>query len=129
MRMRKEHCQQCGTKSMFECDCPKVDATAIESTTVKLKNGSEEVSQLIPITMMALRRLMDEGKFIVVYELIQMCRDRNHKPWGETGADLKALSLASEFDGTWTVHKSIRNIVLSAVSGEGLDMTISDPRV
>lgn len=61
---------------------------------------------------------------IVLYELVACCRDRNHQPFGNAGEKLAALELRRE-DGT--IHESIRNIVLSAASGEGLDLTLGSP--
>ena len=95
---------------------------------VELKNGSREVSQLIAVTMASLNRLLRDGLAIVVYELVELCRDPKHKPWGQTGDDLKAVGLATCSNGEWRVHNSIRNIVLSATSGEGLNIVVSDPR-
>ena len=94
--------------------------------TVKLKNGTEEARPMVAVTMFALNGLMEEGKVIVLYELVQLCRNRDHVPWGKTGEDLKALSLIENRDG-WHVHDSIRNIVLSAAKGEGLEMSIGNP--
>lgn len=91
--------------------------------TIKLKNGSEEVEALVATTMMALRGLFDE-KPMVVYELAMLARDRNHKPFGGMTADIETVGLVQEGQ----MHGSIRNIVLSAVEGEGLEITLGDPR-
>lgn len=99
-----------------------------ESTpTVRLKNGTDEVKPLVAIVMHSLHRLFDTGKGMVVYELASLCRNPDHKPFGSTGEELKSLELVSEANGKWYVHGSIRNIVLSAVQGEGLDMGIRSP--
>ena len=92
-----------------------------------LKNGTTETTALVAVTMMSVNRLMDEGKAVVVFELVEMCRDRHHEPWGDTGEELKSLGLVSESGGEWHIHESIRNIVLSAAIGEGLDMKIGNP--
>lgn len=96
---------------------------------VRLRNGQEEVASLVAVTMMSLDKLIEDGKVMVVYELVELCRDPNHKPWGQTGKELKSIGLASQGDsGEWHVHNSIRNVVLSAAIGEGLDMTIGNPK-
>ena len=96
--------------------------------TVRLKNGIEEAKPLVAVVMLSLESLFKEGKGIVFYELVEICKDSNHKPWGTAiGEDLKNLSLASEVDGKWLVHDSIRNIVLSAAEGEGLDLRLVNP--
>ena len=91
--------------------------------TVVLKNETEEAVALVATVMVVLNRLM-EAKPIVVYELVQKCRDRAHQFFGNAKEDLLWLSLVQE-DGQ--VHSSIKNVVLSAVCGDGLEMTIGDP--
>lgn len=90
---------------------------------VTLKNGQEEARPLVVATMMALRSLMAEEP-IVLYELVMKCRDRDHRFFGNTGERLQELALAQP-DGS--IHGSIRNIVLSATSGEGLDLVLHSP--
>lgn len=95
---------------------------------VGLKNGSKEFRPAVAIVMLILNKLMEEGKGLVVYELAEICKDPDHKPWGTAiGNDLKGLKLAEEHEGLWHVCGTIRNIVLSAVEGEGLDMTVGNP--
>jgi len=88
--------------------------------TVILKNGAEEVKSLVSVTMLALK---DLGA-IELYELVQVCRNRDHQMWGGTANVLKAFGLL-ETDGQ--PHDSIRNIVLSAANGDGLDMRLGSP--
>lgn len=90
--------------------------------TTKLKNGAEEATPLVAVTMMALRELIKLP--IPFYELVMICRDRNHKLWSNTASILQERNLLDE---TGRVHDSIRNIVLSAVSGEGIDMVLGWP--
>jgi hypothetical protein len=92
-------------------------------STVTLKNGSEEVQPLVTATMLSLRSLVQD-KPIVFYELVMKCRDRNHRFFGSSGQTLTDLGLV-EADGG--IHESIRNIVLSATEGEGLEMTLGSP--
>ena len=74
-------------------------STEEPTPTFKLKNGATEAKALVATTMMVVNRLLADGKAMVVFELVEMCRDRNHKPQGRTGDELKSLSLASESDG------------------------------
>lgn len=90
----------------------------------KLKNGREEATVLVTVTMATLKHLM-KTKPIVLFEFVSKCRDSAHELFGCSGADLKALSLIDEGG---TPHNSVKNIVLSAIEGEGLEMTIGDPR-
>jgi hypothetical protein len=89
----------------------------------KLKNGAVEVDALVTATMVSLYSLWKK-KPIVFYELYQKCLNNDHKLFGNAGADLKDLSLVNE-DGS--VHNSIKNIVLSAVTGDGLSLTMVSP--
>jgi hypothetical protein len=95
---------------------------------VKLKNGSEEVETAVKVVMLSLRKLIQEGQIVVVLEIVSLCRDDGHTPWGGTGDVLKRLSLAEQnMDGQWKVHQTTKNIVLSAAEGEGVDLKIGDP--
>jgi hypothetical protein len=89
----------------------------------ELKNGTKEADVLITATMTSLYQLWKK-KPIVMYELHQKCLDNNHKLFGNSGADLRALSLVQDDD---SVHGSIRNVVLSAMTGEGLSLTLVSP--
>ena len=92
--------------------------------TVVLKNGATEALSLVSITMFSLSNLLKQ-KPMCFYELVMKCRDKEHKIWGNLAVDLKELSLIQRDEN---VHSSIKNIVLSAVEGEGLNMTIGDPK-
>lgn len=91
--------------------------------TVTLKNGAEEVKSLVVVTMLSLESLIEEQPF-AFYDLVMVCRDRDYRPFGSNGDHLKSLALLQ--DGGH-VHDSIRNIVLSAVTGDGLDMQLGSP--
>lgn len=94
--------------------------------TVKLRNGTEEVAMMVPIIMMHLKSMFADDP-IAAYEIVMHARDRNHPPWNETmTARFKSLSLL-ESDGR--MHDTVRNIIVSAVTGDLLDMTLRDPRV
>lgn len=91
--------------------------------TRKLKNGSEEEAELVAVITAALETLWKE-KPIAAYELVQLCKDSEHKLFGMAGQDLASAGLLEPGN---RVHDSIRNIVLSAVSGEGFEMTLGSP--
>lgn len=88
--------------------------------TVTLKNGSEECVTLVSATMHSIRALGP----IELYELVAICRNPSHVPFGTTGTSLKAWGLL-EMDGR--PHSSIKNIVLSAATGEGLELRLGNP--
>ena len=94
---------------------------------VTLKNGSEEAKPLVVIVMMSLRKLFNSGNMgdaISAYELAMKAREPGHKLFGNTVQDLAKLALVNA-DGS--MHDSVRNIVVSAVEGEGFDMTLGNP--
>lgn len=95
--------------------------------TIVLKNGATEattlVATVVATVMVSLESLM-KSKPMAVYELNELCKDRNHKIFGNLGSDLIELALLQS-DGQ--PHGSIKNIVLSAVEGEGLNMSIGNP--
>lgn len=90
---------------------------------VRLKNGAGESAPLVKVVMISLENLVVSNP-IAAYELVEMCKDRTHKPFGNTSTVLKDLALIMDDDG---VHDSIRNIVLSAFVGDGLDMHLEYP--
>jgi hypothetical protein len=87
--------------------------------TLTLKNGAQEAQPLVSITTILLKNLIREDP-IAFYELVMCCRDAEHTPFGNTAEKLQARRL-------YPVHDSIRNIVLSAVTGEGLAMQLGSP--
>ena len=93
-------------------------------TMIRLKNGSDELSTLVAVTMMSLKNLIESDP-ISFYELVSKARDRNHKVWSQRQTDVLVGLGLMEREGT--LHNSISNVVLSAVSGEGLAMTLGDP--
>lgn len=91
--------------------------------TAKLKNGTVEAVPLISVTMMALKNLMESSP-ITLSELAEVCKDKNHKTFGNTGVVLKDLALMQP---NGRIHSSIQNVVLSAIEGEGLEMHLTNP--
>jgi len=89
---------------------------------LKLKNGSEEVEPLVTTTMMALETLIVEEP-LAFYDLVAKSRDKNRTFFGNGEKILEERALISN----GIIHNSIRNVVLSAVVGEGLSMTLGNP--
>ena len=90
---------------------------------VTLKNHTEEALSLVNVTMMSLRSLMKKSP-MALYELVMKCKDNGHVCFGNTGKNLRNLSLVQ---ANGLVHGSIKNIVLSAVEGDGFDMVLTNP--
>jgi hypothetical protein len=90
--------------------------------TVQLAHG-EEVVVLVKVTLLSLDHLIKDNP-IGFYELVMKCRDPQHSIWGDQQGKLQELSLVQP-DGR--VHQSIRNVVLSSVQGDGLEMVLTSP--
>jgi hypothetical protein len=62
---------------------------------------------------------------LVFYDFVMKCRDNSYKMWTKNAEkELQALSFMQQ-EGR--IHQSIRNIVLSAVEGDDMDMLIMNP--
>lgn len=97
--------------------------TGDEIKLVTLANGAEEALPVVATTMLSLERIIDSNP-IAFYELVMKCRDQGHRFFGNTQEVLSDFALVQP-EGT--VHESIRNVVLSAVNGEDLNMTLGSP--
>lgn len=98
---------------------------------VKLKNGSSEVTALVADCTLSLRRLADSGipGITQLYDLREMCRDRSYglKVSSTNWDALRQLSLVDGGRSNVQIHGSLRNIVLSSIDGEGMEMRLVDP--
>jgi hypothetical protein len=95
--------------------------------TVILKNGAKEAKVLVMSTMPLLKDLMEEN-ILAFYELVMVAREPNHQIFGSLANDLLAIQFINSKDGSrYHMHNSIRNIILSAVEGEGIDLRIIPP--
>lgn len=93
---------------------------------IKLKNGTEEAKSLIAAVEMSTNRLLSDGfpYPMAFWELVRACKDVTYEPNHLITIELVLLGLM-ERDGR--VHESVKNIVLSSVEGEGLDMKLVPP--
>lgn len=94
-----------------------------EITTVALRNGTQEAKPLVAVLAMVLPDLMKENPIAFV-ELVALCRDPSHQLFGNTGEVLRARQL---IDTEGKVHDSCRNIILSSVEDDSLDMMLVSP--
>lgn len=90
---------------------------------VLLKNGTKEPAGFVNVTLLALEDLQGSDP-VALYELREKCRDPEHQLWPGALETLQELTLVRP-DGT--IHESVRNMVLLAVEGEGLDIHVGDP--
>jgi len=95
---------------------------------VKLRNGTEEAKALVQVVFMHINHLWEQGLggVLTVYDLREVCRGNAAVVSDTNMATLKRLELVGE-DGR--VHQSIRNIVESALKGEGIETELVSPIV
>jgi len=91
-------------------------------TTYILKNGTEEVQPLVKVTMMTLHKLANEYP-LAAYDLVELCKSTQYKPFGGNNSILENYSLIINGE----VPDSIKNIVLSAFEGEGINLKLTSP--
>ena len=91
--------------------------------TVILKSGKIVPESVMSATMAALEHLA-KYNLSAFSELMEICRYNNHLI--RFGEELSALSLVQS-DGS--IHKYVRDIVLSATEGEGSDMKLVRPQI
>ena len=93
---------------------------------VRLKNGSEEPYPIVAVITMSLGDMLDQGLpgVLSAYDLVERCKNSKYQMSEDTEKDLIKQSLLQR-DGQ--PHSSIRNIVLSSIQGEGLEMKFVDP--
>ena len=98
--------------------------------TVDLKNGSSEAGPLVAVTMLSLNAVLEGNGdalngMLAFYELVQKCKNPDHKIWSEAQSTL--LMGLSLLDANGDVHNSIKNVVLSAAQGDGLELSLGSP--
>ncbi|MDI6758871.1 MAG: hypothetical protein QMD94_04285, partial [Candidatus Omnitrophota bacterium] len=102
------------------------DAVSSAIQLVKLKNRAMEPEDVVMAAMLSLEQLRQHPKgFVLVHELRAKARDPQYKFFGDdTEAKLKKIKL---IQSNGEIHESIRNVVLSAVVGDGLDIHLVSP--
>ena len=95
---------------------------------VTLKNGGDAPGAAVTTTMLTLHELAGTD-FIAFYELVAACRDRDHALFGGTASTLQAYAMVESVDGSGraSIHDAVRDIVLSAVTGEDLGLSLQSP--
>jgi len=91
---------------------------------VKLRNGTVVSEAAMVTTMMNLRALKEENN-IAFYEFVQKCKNPQHSIFGGTSTEkiISEAGLMSE----GKISEDIRNVALSAIEGEALDIHLVNP--
>ena len=101
-------------------------------TEIKLRNGSSEQTSLVAVLFKVIEHLFLAHP-VCVLELVRLARDPSHAihgGWeGESATELVELGLISICNGNATMHASTRNIVTSMFEGDGLELTLVNPRM
>lgn len=84
--------------------------------TVTLKNGSEEFGPAVIAIHLSLTRVFNEDP-MAAYDLVMKCRDSNYRMFGNAEERLANLSLMQPGGH---IHDTVRNVVLSSVSGTAM---------
>ena len=101
------------------------DANQMEM--LALNNGSSEPKPAVITSMMSIRGLWNEGipGICAISDLYERCRNQSHPIANGEKQKLESLALLQP-DGH--VHDTIKNVVLSAITGESLaDMKLGSP--
>jgi hypothetical protein len=96
---------------------------------VELKNGATYPAALALIGITRVRSLARSSELqdlLALYELTMKCRNPSHKFFGNLGERLKSLGLVEQ-DGS--IQDYISDIVLSAISGNEMELRYSNPIV
>lgn len=91
-----------------------------------LKNGSSEPKPAVVATMMSLRGLWEKGipGMCAVSDLYERCKDPKHRI---ANGELKALTDLALIGPDGRVHDTIKNVVLSAISGKSFNIKMGSP--
>ncbi len=90
---------------------------------IRLANGAMVPDVTVEVTMYCLKELVTSNP-IAFYELVTKCRDEKHQFFDNTE---EVLMHAGLIQRPGEIHDSIRNVVLSAAKGDGLEMTLGSP--
>lgn len=93
---------------------------------LRLNNDSSEPKISVATTMMSIRSLWDQGitGICAVSDLYERCRDPNHQI---ANGELKTLQGLALIQPDGRIHDTIKNVVLSAITGESSDIALGSP--
>lgn len=96
-----------------------------KSGLVLLRTGEMVPRFVVNVIVMILTNLTESNP-IAFYEAVMIARDHHHKPFGDTGEELRHRNII-ELDGR--MRDITRSVILSATEGEMLDLGIVNPVV
>lgn len=93
------------------------------SREVELTTGKREHAGLVSMVHMALSDAFARDP-LMAYDVVMRAREPNYKFFGSAEERAKRLAI---LDDNGVMHGSVRNIILAAVTGDGLDMQLHSP--
>lgn len=90
---------------------------------VRLKNGAKVPETMVNLTTLTLRQFLNKAGPVALYELNEKCKNPEHQMYGSTGIYAQEWKL---MEGD-RVPDMTRDIILSAIKGEGLVLSVTNP--
>jgi hypothetical protein len=90
---------------------------------VELKDGSTVPEPTVHTTLMSLRVVRDKHP-LALFQAVQIARNAGHVPLGSLGDVLSGYGLT---DADGVMHDDIRHIILSAATGDALNLALTNP--
>jgi len=90
---------------------------------VELRTGAKVFEATLVAITVSLEDLL-RANFTAFYELVEIARNPNHKPFGNAVTVLHERGLLDE-DGQ--MHDTIRDVVLASAEGEGTRLCLVNP--
>ena len=96
--------------------------------TVTLKNGTKELKALVDVVVLKLNDLLkdgfDMGGLCQLYDLVMICENSTYQAPQE---NIEALQECHLLQPNGKPTSVVKNVVLSAITGEGTEMVLSSP--
>ena len=89
-----------------------------------LKTGKIVPQPTLITTMTALDALYNCGS-LAFFEFVELCRNSNHKIWSDE--QCKELTDLSLIQKNGSVRSDVKEIVLAATIGDGLNLSLTSP--
>lgn len=90
---------------------------------ITLKNGAEVPLAAVRMTMLILEKYVDTAGSVALYELNEKCKDAQYQMLKGPRAMAERFALTEG----GKVLDLTRNIILSSIEGEGLDLRLTNP--
>jgi hypothetical protein len=90
-----------------------------------LTNGAKVPVPSVQQTLMHLDDMVAAHGVMPIYELLEVCKDPDHRPFGTMGDNMNDFGLLTEWDPSSkraVVHDFTRDVVLAAIQGQDLSI-------